>query len=84
MLKHLVEIFAEFGFIINWSPGKTEGLLRYRGKGAAAALESRISADGFLSIPVACSGVQHGTAVSIVECFKHLGGHINADGGLGN
>ena len=41
MLSTLVDTFSKFSLKINWAPGKTEMMLKYRGKHAAAALERR-------------------------------------------
>ena len=63
--------------------GKTEGLLRYRGKNAVKALGARRTPTGDITISIKCHGVADGTALSIVDCFKNLGGHITPDGGIG-
>ena len=36
-LHIIVEVFRKFCLVVNWAPGKSEGLLRYRGSGATKA-----------------------------------------------
>ena len=64
---------------VNWSPGKTEAILVYRGKGATECLRARRpapSAPPRILVP-GCSSVLH-----VVMAYKHLGGEITAAGSL--
>ena len=60
---------------INWNPGKTEALLRYRGKGATPAREQWRAPDGKLRIPLPSA---RGQFLHIVEAYKHLGTFCSA------
>eukprot|EP00973_Karenia_brevis_P022763 3132237-Karenia_brevis.AAC.1 len=52
LLNALVEIFAASAFKINWSKGKTESMLVYRGCGAAIAMDRRRrNGDIHISLP---------------------------------
>jgi hypothetical protein len=74
----LVRIFNLLGMVINRKPGKTECILRYRGKGATAALErTRGNGKLVIKIPGVSDQVLH-----VVQHYKHLGGIISADGSL--
>jgi hypothetical protein len=83
LLSIISEVFEAFALTINWAPGKSEGMLTYRGKNASKALEKRRLPDKSLAVrlPIddASGSARH---LHIVPCFKHLGGHIAADGGL--
>ena len=63
-----VVIFRAIAMQIIWSPGKTECLLRYRGRHAVRHFEQWRSADGGLVIPLS------GVSLSVVHHYKHLGG----------
>ena len=78
VLKHVVRICTQMRLEINWSPGKTEGLLRYRGHGGAKRLEQKRRSDGSLGFPIPGSF----SFVNIVEKYKHLGGVVCCDGNL--
>jgi len=70
MLQSLVEIFSRYGLIINWMPGKTEAMIKYRGKDATKHLESK-RVDGKLCVRLP----SHASAqyVTVVDKYKHVG-----------
>jgi hypothetical protein len=63
--------FAEFGLTINWKKGKSEGMLRLRGKNATAKLD-KLRSEGELRIPV-----DEHRNLHVVGFYKHLGGIID-------
>jgi hypothetical protein len=75
-LRVLTKVFKCYRLDINWNPGKTEGLLRLRGKHAAELLDSLRNSEGNLQIAVP------GTAnvLHIVTQYKHLGSMTAVDG----
>ena len=84
VLSELVIIFQQFGLIINWAPGKTECMLAYRGKHASRALEARRTQTGNIAIRI--PGTKDNPSpglLQVVSVFKHLGGHVTVNGGLG-
>jgi hypothetical protein len=77
LMKVLVDTFLAFGFRINWSAGKTEGFVVFRGK--HASLEKRrlfVTNDAKIKLP-ANAGADH---LRIVQHYKHLGSVIGPDG----
>ena len=64
------EFFHRFALNINFAKGKTEALLRYRGKHATARLDARRTSDGLrIPLPSRCGS----QALHVVERYKHLG-----------
>ena len=76
----VVRIFARYNLIINWEPGKSEAMLRYRHKNSAKALDARRDSTGKVSIalPEACGDKR----MCVVQCYKHLGGYVEPNGGM--
>ena len=61
------------------------GLSTYRGKNAANHLEARRKSDGKIAIKLPDTpGAASPGDLTVVNVFKHLGGHINVDDGVGN
>ena len=86
MLLIIREVFHDYALTINWAKGKSEALLIYRGKHAARTLDARRRAGTaglFVKLPHISSDKGPDQFVHVVTCFKHLGGHVTADGGLG-
>jgi len=79
VLGCLTKIFKLLHMLINWKPGKTEALLKYRGANARKHLENWRGPDGKLSIPVPD---RPDDKLHIVHGYKHLGGYQNIDGDL--
>ena len=77
LLNILVPAFANMHLTINWQPGKTEALLKYRGNSAVQCREQRRQQDGKLAIPV--PGYD-GQAISIVGVYRYLGTFLDAAG----
>ena len=70
MLEILVSTFSSFGLDINWAPGKTEIMLKYRGVGATKALNNR-RLNGIVSVALPTQATaKH---VKVVDKYKHLG-----------
>eukprot|EP00973_Karenia_brevis_P033925 4681933-Karenia_brevis.AAC.1 len=62
LLDALVEVFDESGFKINWAKGKTEAMVKYRGRHSAEATECLKRPDGSIGyeLPVkAGSSILH-------------------------
>jgi hypothetical protein len=74
-LNSLVRIFECLSLSINWKPGKTECLLKYRGQHAAKHLEAR-RFDSKLRIDVPGS---LNCKLHVVQSYKHLGSVISID-----
>ena len=80
LFSSLVRIFNRNGFSINWSKGKTEAMLKYRGNGASAAMRRRCSGGTpVISLPSFASAAN----LCVVASYKHLGSVVSADGSLG-
>ena len=71
VMRHLCQVFAYFGFKINWNPGKTECFLTLRGKHANAQKSKLTKVDGQTSIPLPpeCGH----PALCVVRKYVHLG-----------
>ena len=76
--RELFAMASKLKFEINLKPGKTEALLRYRGKGATRRMRAWLRGDGSLAVPVPEAGGDR--AIRIVQSYKHLGGIIRDDG----
>ena len=77
LLSNLVNIFNASGFKINWAKGKTEALLKYRGKNAAAHMTARCSSgEAFISLPANATAPH----VAVVSEYKHLGSYVAVSG----
>ena len=68
LIKLLVEVFGRFQLGINWDKNKTEAMIKYRGKKAKEAFESR-RYEGKLSVAVPGTGRR----LHLVQEYKHLG-----------
>jgi hypothetical protein len=75
VMRHLCQVFAYFGFKINWKQGKTECFLTLRGKHANAQKEKLVKVDGFVSIPLPpeCGH----PALRVVRKYVHLGSGLD-------
>ena len=69
VLSHITNIFSALRLEINWSPGKTEAMIRFRGSGSQVVLERR-RVDGKVSIPIPGNP---SACLTIVDQYKHLG-----------
>jgi hypothetical protein len=76
IVSSLRTAFAAFNLTINWKPGKSEAMLRYRGRHASKRLDARRSAAG-LGI-----GIDDGNTLHLVSEYKHLGGIIAMSGAI--
>ena len=72
-----VEVFAKFMLNINWLPGKSEAMLKYRGHGTRAAHLARI-VEGALCIKLPTSATA--AFLHVVTRYKHLGSVVSMDG----
>jgi hypothetical protein len=70
VLEVLTEVFGNLHLELNWQPGKSECLLKYRGKHAVQHREQWRTADGSLRIPVPN---HENMFLSVVQHYKHLG-----------
>ena len=83
MLANVFDAFENAHLEINTLPGKTEALLKYRGKNSSALRERRRGVDGKLYLQVPGRQVAHTNDVGVntysqrnigvVECYEHLG-----------
>ena len=76
LLSAVVRIFKGLSLDINWKPGKSECMLRYRGKRASSKYDQR-RIDGKLWVQVKDI---NNCYLSVVQCYKHLGGMITIEG----
>ena len=76
MLTHVFTGFENAHLEINTAPGKTEALLKYRGKHSSSLRERRRDTDGKLYLQV--PGRQQ--RIGVVECYEHLGTFANLTG----
>jgi hypothetical protein len=79
LLRTLCDTFAEFGFVINWSEGKTEAIVRYRGRHAASHARSLAATS---SIPLPCGSLDSAglpQRLRVVDSYKHLGSMVDPD-----
>ena len=77
MLSALVDVFRCFGLTINWGKGKTEAVIRYRGRRAAESLDRRRVNDK-LCIPLPpASG---GSVLNLVTWYRNLGTRFEISG----
>ena len=79
-IRHAVEalasIFDDFGLAINWGPGKSECLVKFRGAGAVEQYHANC-VDGKLCFAVPCDGEIGVTRyLHAVNAYKHLGALI--------
>ena len=68
--------YAEFGLVINFAKGKTEAMIRFRGKGSGAA--SRELRFVHTSVVECTSRVNSPFSLRFVDRYKHLGGWLDA------
>ena len=77
-LAALAATFQRYMLAINWSRGKSEALLKYRGRHAVACWEARRQPCGKILIPLP---VQAGhDFLIVVDRYKHLGGIVATSG----
>jgi hypothetical protein len=77
LLAELVNSFRMFGFRINWSAGKTEAFVTFRGKGACDAKRQLFDDQkGKIRLPPD-AGAEH---LNVVDMYKHLGSVVASDG----
>jgi hypothetical protein len=77
LMKSLVDTFVSFGFAINWSAGKTEGFVAFRGKGSAIQKRALfIDSDSKMKLPSNAGAAN----LRIVQHYKHLGSVIGCAG----
>ena len=79
LLKLLLNIYGVMNLEVNWSPGKTEAILQYRGPGAPACMRARRPSP---SEPPRIRVPGSEAVLNIVAAYKHLGGEIAASGSL--
>ena len=76
MLSQLMFVFSKFGFVINWSKGKTEIICKYRGKHAAEHMREKCCEDSFVFPLPPNASASH---VSIVKTYKYLGSYVSSN-----
>ena len=81
MFDQLVYMFSKFGFVINWSKGKTEIMCKYRGTHAARHMHEKCeSGSPMFPLPAGASA-KH---VCIVDAYKYLGSIVCENGSYFN
>ena len=77
LMKVLLDTFTAFGFHINWSAGKTEGFVVFRGKGASTEKRKLFAtSNAKIKLPDN-AGADN---LRIVQHYKHQGSTIGSDG----
>jgi hypothetical protein len=66
--------FRKYNLQINWKRGKSEAMIKYRGRRATQRLDAHRSPDG------KCIRINDTDRVFLVDHYKHLGGIITSDG----
>ena len=79
LLDELISTFSAHGFKINWSPKKSEALLKYRGHGAKQAHEARMY-EGSLKVKLPSSADRE--FLNVVSEYKHVGSIASVDGSI--
>ena len=79
------DVFCGYLMALNFQKGKTEAMVKYRGKGARDAKENlrkSVRADGANVLPVelAHGGSTCNTELVITDVYKHLGSLVSVDG----
>ena len=93
IVKALRRCFHKYALDMNWKPGKTEGILMWRGKRATSEKKQLRRHDGrwVLDVEGRCrrhrskyprKGIEQNVAVNIVKTYKHLGGIIEENGNM--
>ena len=78
LLGHLLCVFALFQLDLNFKPGKSEAMLRYRGKNASRHFAALRHEDGFyIDWPVL-----QGRKLHVVDRYTHLGTVLSISGSL--
>ena len=88
VINVLKQTFTEFGMTINWSPGKTELLCKWRGKRAKAENQSLVHRNGMKLLTVTAARrravakrrqktLEQDIQVNCVPRYKHLGSIID-------
>jgi len=73
LLESLTTVFSKFCLDINWGRGKTEAMLKYRGRHATKLFEQRRDEQGLhIGLPASCVGQR----LHVVDRYKHLGGIV--------
>ena len=80
LLLHSVLLsFSELALRLNFDRGKSEALLRYRGRGASAAVDRRRTPTGLVvKLPPAAEKEN----LYIVAAYKHVGTYVAANGSV--
>ena len=77
LLKNLCEIFSSLGLVLNFSPGKSEAFLVFRGKNAAKYTKKyTVQQKCRILLPPGANAEY----LRVVQQYKHLGSIISADG----
>ena len=75
-----ISVFAEFKLQLNWKAGKSEALVDLRGKGAKAS-KAWLFAEKESQLDLSVEG-RAGPMLRVAQCYKHLGGMVEAGGGI--
>ena len=79
LLIPLQRVYRLLAMTINWKPGKTEGMLLYRGSDAQRRMHARRPSPT-AAPSIAIPGTDQ--RVLLVDCYKHLGGEIHIGGSI--
>ena len=72
----MVLSFSELALKLNWAKGKSEALLRYRGRGASSAVDRRRTANGLAVRLPPAAGQDY---LFVVASYKHVGSWVAAN-----
>ena len=79
LISTLTTVFAKYALDINWRKGKTEAMIKYRGKDATKHFEQRRDQLGLhVKLPQAFGDQR----LHIVDRYKHLGGVVAIGGSV--
>jgi hypothetical protein len=82
-IETIVATFAKFNFTVNFSKGKTELMVKFRGKNAKSCKESLTQGSEFLWSLTDDARLRSGAeALHVVDKYKHLGSIVEVDGSL--
>ena len=84
LLSALQTTFDKYKMTVNWSKGKTEALMCYRGKHAKQCKTNLVLDDGSsgYSLPPCVKEATGKSHLVVSQSYKHLGGYITVSGNL--
>ena len=82
-IKLIVDVFAKFNFIVNFAKGKTELMVKFRGKNSKSTRDKMLQGDKYLwPLPDDVRARTGAHAIHVVDIYKHLGSVVEISGSL--